>query len=69
VLVDGTPIKQHPYFKNWDQPEDDAVIGPGATLEFGVSTHDNMPTGFQVQLRWTDDSGERTWASTLRLVW
>jgi hypothetical protein len=66
ILFDGQPVSEHPLIHDADDAAE--ILGPGASVEYGITTFDQMPKLFEVALQWDDDSREnRIWQSHLTL--
>jgi hypothetical protein len=66
IMVDGKPPGEHKLIRAPDRPL--KTIGPGANVEFHITTYDGMPDIYHVALNWEDPSGvPGQWESDLTL--
>jgi hypothetical protein len=68
ILVDAKTPGEHQLVRAPDRRIE--TIGPGATVEFHITTFDGMPSTYHVALRWEDPFGvPGRWESDLTLRW
>jgi hypothetical protein len=54
--LDGTRFREHRVW--WEDPPDDLQLKPGSAVRFVLAISNECPPPFELDLTWTDDSGQ-----------